>query len=83
MEILLEKKGVGIPIIIKAEGILQPIKTDIPTDNKTGKPRPLFRDRAWVREFVKINKIQNGDKVIVHRIAPRKYSITTNYELSD
>ncbi len=77
------KKGVGIPIIIKAEGILRPIKTDIPTDNKTGKPRPLFRDRAWVREFVKTNKLQNGDKIIVHHIAPRKYSVTINDGSSD
>jgi hypothetical protein len=51
------KKGVGIPIIIKAEGLLQPIKTDIPTDNKTGKPRGLFRDRAWVKKFIKINNL--------------------------
>ena len=37
------KKGVGIPIIIKAEGLLYPIKTDIPSDNKSGKPRGLFK----------------------------------------
>jgi hypothetical protein len=77
------KKGVGIPIIIKAEGLLQPIKTDIPSDNKSGKPRGFFRDRAWVKNFVKINKLNSGDKITVCHITPRKYSITTNYELSD
>jgi hypothetical protein len=51
------KKGVGVPIIIKAEGFLYSIKTDIPTDNKSGKPRGLFRDRAWVKKFVEINNL--------------------------
>jgi hypothetical protein len=77
------KKGVGVPIIIKVEGLLRPIKTDIPTDNKTGKTRWLFRDRAWVKKFIKINNLGNGDKVIVNRIATREYSITINNEVSD
>lgn len=34
-----KKKGLGVPITIKAQGLPQPIKTDIPTNRKTGKPR--------------------------------------------
>ncbi len=45
------RKGIGAPIIIKADGILRPIETDIPTDVKTGKPRWIFRNRSWVKEL--------------------------------
>jgi DNA adenine methylase len=69
------KNGVGIPIEIKAEGLLQPIKTDIPTDNKTGKPRWLFRERAWVKEFVKINSLTAGDKIKILRMDKNLYKI--------
>jgi hypothetical protein len=69
------KKGLGIPIIINAQGIEQPIQTDIPTDSKTGKPRWIFRERSWVKKFVKVNNLNIGDMVVVDRIAPREYSI--------
>jgi len=69
------KKNLGIPIIIKAQGIKHPIQTDIPTDSKTGKPRWIFRERSWVKEFVKVNNLNMGDMVIVNRISPREYFI--------
>ncbi|MGA2915146.1 MAG: hypothetical protein ABSE89_03880 [Sedimentisphaerales bacterium] len=72
-----KKKGLGVPITIKAQGLPQPIQTDIPRDKK------IFRRRTWVKDFVKVNQLNSGDKIAVCRIAPRKYSITINYELSD
>jgi hypothetical protein len=77
------RKSVGVPIIIKAEGLLHPIKTDIPTDRKTGKPRWIFRDRAWVKEFAKIHNLNMGDTIVVNRINQREYMITTDKNSSD
>lgn len=50
-------KGHGVPITIKVIGLNKAIKTDIPTDNKTGRPRWLFRRRGWVKKFVKVLKL--------------------------
>jgi len=44
--------GTGVPIILRVEGLNEPIKTDIPTDAKSGRPRGIFRERAWVKRFV-------------------------------
>ena len=40
-----QKTGIGIPITIHADGLSNPIETDIPKD-KTGKPRWIFRKRG-------------------------------------
>lgn len=77
------KANLGTQIIIIAKGIPDPIKTDIPTNAKTHKPRWLFRKRSWVRKFVKVHNLNAGDIVIVSRIAPRKYLITTDGRDSD
>ncbi len=69
------KDGLGKPIILSVEGLSEPIKTDIPTDKKTEKPRWIFRERAWTKKFVRIHNLKDGDTIIVSRIAPRKYQI--------
>jgi hypothetical protein len=46
-------QGIGNPIIIKAKGFIDPIKTDIPPDIKTGKPLWFFRDRSWIKNLQK------------------------------
>ena len=69
------KSQPGKQIIIKAEGLLEPIKTDIPVDKKTGKPRWIFRKRSWVREFVKYNKLRADDTVRINRINERTYEV--------
>ncbi|MGA2092182.1 MAG: site-specific DNA-methyltransferase [Sedimentisphaerales bacterium] len=70
----------GAPLLLSIKGIPEPIKTDIPTDRKTGNPRWIFRQRNWVREFITKNNLKTGDKVIINRLGDRTYFIspTTN-----
>jgi len=68
----------GTLITINAEGIPEPIKTDIPTDKKTGRPRWLFRERAWVRKFVKLHNLRAGDKIVIKRLSSNMYVIKPN-----
>ena len=72
------KAGLGTPITLQVDGLPNPIQTDIPKDNKTGKPRWLFRERAWAKKFVKIHNLNTVDTIVITRIAPRKYLITPN-----
>ena len=69
------KNGTGKPITIYAHGIKNPIKTDIPADNSSGKPRWLFRERSWVRDFVKTNALRSGDKVEIRHKRNRTYEL--------
>lgn len=71
-----KKANLGTPIVIKADGLSDPIETDIPTDNRTGRPRWLFRKRSWVRKFVRIHNLSTADTIVINRISPRKYVIT-------
>jgi len=73
-----KEAGLGTKITIKADGLPNPIKTDIPTDIKTHKPRWIFRERKWVKDFVKIHKLNIGDKITIRRVGSRRYSITAN-----
>jgi hypothetical protein len=45
--------GMGKLITLRVEGLDKAVKTDIPTDKKTGRPRGIFRERAWVKRFVR------------------------------
>ena len=60
-------KGIGAPITLKVQGLNDPIKTDIPTDRVTGKPRWIFRERSWVKTFIRIHKLTEGDSVIIRK----------------
>jgi len=73
-----KKVKIGTPITLHVEGLKEPINTDIPTDKKTKNPRWMFRERAWAKKFVILNNLKIGDTIVVSRIAPRKYLITTN-----
>ena len=77
------RRNKGTQIIIIAEGIPDTIKTNIPTDKKTGRPRWMFRERAWTKKFVKIHNLNTNDAVTINRISPRKYFITHNSRDSD
>ena len=48
-------KRLGVPITLKAEGLSDIIKTDIPSDSVTGQPRWIFRKRGWVKDFIRRN----------------------------
>jgi len=71
------KTGLGVPIALKVEGLPNQIKTDIPTDQRTGRPRWFFRERSWVKTFVCVNKLAPGDKVTIGKIDERTFLITT------
>ena len=70
-----KKTGLGTPIKLSVEGLKEPVETDIPTDKKTKRARWIFRERAWVKKFVKVHNLKVGDTIVVSRIAPRKYII--------
>ena len=70
-----KKTGIGIPITIIAPGLKKPVKTDIPSDNVTGKPRWLFRERTWVKTFVRTNNLIPGDIVTIHRVSSKTYEL--------
>ena len=69
------KAGLGVPITLKVEGLSGPIETDIPKDNKTGKPRWIFRERNWVKDFVRCHKLHSNDTVTIERIDKRTYKL--------
>jgi len=67
--------GMGAPITLRVEGLDKTVKTDIPTDAKSGRPRWIFRERAWVRQFVQVNNLRPADQVAIERLSKRTYRI--------
>ncbi|TCR81527.1 hypothetical protein EV561_11299 [Rhizobium sp. BK376] len=45
-------------------------ETDVPSDSRTGKPRPFFRARAFVGSFFAHSKAKPGDTVILEMVSP-------------
>jgi len=72
------KANPGTKITIKADGLPKPIKTDIPTDKTTGKPRWFFRERTWVEKFIRCHRLNPGDTVTINRIDERTYNVSPN-----
>lgn len=68
-------KGLGRHVTLEVQGLARTVETDIPTDKASGKPRPLFRERAWTKEFFKRNGVRVGDKVIITQVGARRYSV--------
>ncbi len=66
------KQNKGTEITIVARGLPGPIKTDIPTD-KSGRPRWMFRHRAWTTEFVRTNALIPGDSISLRRLSNTTY----------
>jgi len=69
------KENLGHQITIRADGLSAPIKTDIPTDKRSGRPRWFFRERTWVSDFIRSNSLIAGDKVVIRRISNKKYEL--------
>lgn len=65
----------GRAIRLLLDGLNEIIETDIPTDGKTGKPRQMFRKRAWVRRYFKHHQIKGGDILALQRIDDREYRL--------
>ncbi len=63
------KKGTqGQRLTLEVAGLKDPVQTVIPTEADGGEPRKFFRNRAWVPEFFKANKIKAGDFVMLERL---------------
>lgn len=43
---------IGLEITLLPKGLSTPIKTDIPRDRRSGRPRWIFRKRGWVGDFI-------------------------------
>ena len=69
------KKCQGDQISIEAIGLSDIIKTDIPTDDKSKRPRWFFRERAWVKQFVRVHNLKPGDVVTISRIDDKRYKV--------
>src|SRR5438105_12497482 len=54
-------KGRGTNLCLRVKGLGTPILTDIPTD-ASGQPRWFFRERAWVKAFVRTHGLGPGAK---------------------
>ncbi|HUW20952.1 MAG TPA: DNA (cytosine-5-)-methyltransferase [Sedimentisphaerales bacterium] len=66
----------GKDITIMAEGLPEPVKTDIPSERKMGRVRWLFRKRSWVKEFVAVHRVSAGSELLLMRVGPCEYRIT-------
>ena len=69
------KDNLGQQITIRAYGLSALIKTDIPTDKRSGRPRWFFRERTCVSDFIRANSLIAGDKVVIRRISNKKYEL--------
>jgi len=73
-----KKTSLGIPVTLQVDGLPNPIETDIPTDKKTGTPRWIFRERKWVRDFVRLHNLRMEDTVTIRRLGERTYHVSPN-----
>ena len=63
------------PVVIRLDGLPEPIETDIPSHPSTGRPTPRFRNRSAVRAFYEKHGIQSGDVVAIERLDTREYRL--------
>lgn len=70
-----KKNGAGTEITLTIEGLPEPVRTDIGTEAGNGRPRNFFRDRRWVRQFLKRHDLQEGDVVAIERIDRLSYRV--------
>jgi DNA (cytosine-5)-methyltransferase 1 len=63
------------PLVLEIEGYPGIVRTDIPSDRKTGKPLPRFRSQSWIQRFVDFNHLREGDVISITRLSPRRFGI--------
>jgi site-specific DNA-methyltransferase (cytosine-N4-specific) len=73
----------GVQITIRADGIHSLIRTDIPTETNNSKPRWIFRERTWVKDFVRLHKLKPGDTITIRRIDSTSYEVVPNNHIDD
>jgi hypothetical protein len=70
------KKGTrGVDITLLAKGLSEPIKTDIPSDNRSRRQRWFFRERGHIKEFIRSHSFIPGDKVEIRQVRNRTYEL--------
>jgi DNA modification methylase len=67
--------GLGSSLQLYVEGLSAPISTDIPT-YVNGRPRWFFRERTWVKLFLRRHKLAVGEKLLIKRLSAREYEIS-------
>lgn len=72
------KNNPGKPVAIELDGIGSTVRTDIPRDRKTGRPRREFRARSWARAFFAHHGVMAGDVLSLERTGKRNYRLAIN-----
>ncbi len=62
-------------ISIYLDGLRETIQTDVAIDTVTGRPRRMFRKRAWVRRFFDNHHLKAGDLLALEKIGQRDYRL--------
>lgn len=70
-----DKNDAGRPVAIELDGLARTVRTDIPRDSKTGRPRRQFRARGWAREFFSYHGVMPGDLLSLERMGKRNYRL--------
>jgi len=68
----------GNPVVIELEGLNSLVRTDIPRDRRTGRPRGQFRARAWAKPFFRHHGLAPGDVLSLERTGVRSYRLSVN-----
>ncbi|MDP6381547.1 MAG: hypothetical protein QF662_09405, partial [Phycisphaerae bacterium] len=71
-----EKSDAGNLVTIELDGLARSVRTDIPRDSKTGRPRRQFRARGWAREFFSHHGVMPGDVLSFERTGKRNYRLS-------
>jgi DNA (cytosine-5)-methyltransferase 1 len=69
-----QTQGSSIPITLVADGIIEPIRTDIPVS--AGKPLNRFRSQSWFKQFLEIHSLGPGDTVAIEKVGARRYRVS-------
>jgi hypothetical protein len=70
-----EKNCPGVPLILLPKGLSIPVRTDIPSDNRSGRPRWIFRERGRIGDFIRTNGLIPGDQVEIRHVRNRTYEL--------
>ncbi len=64
------------PLTLHVDGLDQPVRTAIPLDPRTHRPRPYFQSRRWIRDFFERRAIKPGDTIAIEVVSDGHYRIS-------
>ena len=70
-----KKTRIGNPVTLIPQGLSCSVKTDIPTDKRSGCIRWIFRERTWMGDFVRANSLIPGDRIVIRHVRNRTYEV--------